>query len=488
MMRPSEEDLRAAARLRPAAGAPPEDKPASSKPAASPRPAATKLKAEWYVGIDGEPVGPIDTGYMRSQIDAGKVDAQSLVWKEEMSDWQPLSAVDELRALLSAKREARAPAAELSDPIVLARVKHEAGLGGATELAAPAARGASAAPIVKTELSNFGLGGPTFAASSPATASPAPPSPGASSLAAASSPAASSDAASSLESEERAATSPDASSSAADAEPASHPRALGVVPDAPAPTAGDLAPESERVVDAELAALGIERRSKRRGINPMAWAFVAMATAFGAVSAWFLFSEKPQPVADAGPAETTAAPTPIHDPPPPPSAGAEPTGSAVEVDPIDMGQQSGSGTVGGPLQKGNDKPPTSEDKTKPKTIKPCSPDDPFCGTGTPDGPTAESKSGSSGESSAGLTQDQAQSVVSQYKGSLMRRCRSMVTKGGAKVFATITVGRSGAVQSASVSGGNEYPGLASCVRQRIMNWSFPASGGTTTVNVSFNFL
>jgi outer membrane biosynthesis protein TonB len=252
--------------------------------------------------------------------------------------------------------------------------------------------------------------------------------------------------------------------------------------------AGDLAPESERVVDAELAALGIERRSKRRGINPMAWAFVAMATAFGAVSAWFLFSDKPQPVADAGPAETTAAPTPIHDPPPPPSVAAEPTGSAVEVDPIDMGQQSGSGTVGGPLQKGNDKPPTTEDKTQPKTIKPCSPDDPFCGTGTPDGPTAESKSGSSGESSAGLTQDQAQSVVSQYKGSLMRRCRSMVTKGGAKVFATITVGRSGAVQSASVSGGNEYPGLASCVRQRIMNWSFPASGGTTTLNVSFNFL
>ena len=64
----------------------------------------------------------------------------------------------------------------------------------------------------------------------------------------------------------------------------------------------------------------------------------------------------------------------------------------------------------------------------------------------------------------------------------------MVTKGSAKVGATIVVGPSGSVRSAAVSGGSKYPGLAGCVKSRIMNWSFPPSGGSTTINVSFNFL
>ncbi|MND00800.1 hypothetical protein D3C83_195370 [compost metagenome] len=64
----------------------------------------------------------------------------------------------------------------------------------------------------------------------------------------------------------------------------------------------------------------------------------------------------------------------------------------------------------------------------------------------------------------------------------------MVTKGNAKVSATIQVAPSGSVSSVAASGGDGVPGLTSCVQARIANWKFPEAGASTTVNVSFNFL
>src|SRR5690606_34025377 len=115
------------------------------------------------------------------------------------------------------------------------------------------------------------------------------------------------------------------------------------------------------------------------------------------------------------------------------------------------------------------------------------PDDPFCSS--VDGPSQKGpSSGESGSSGQGLSPEQLQATVGQYRGSLTRSCRPLVTQGSAKVSATVTVGPSGAVQSVSTSGGSEVPGLASCVQSRIRNWRFPTSGGTSTFNVSFNFL
>ena len=230
----------------------------------------------------------------------------------------------------------------------------------------------------------------------------------------------------------------------------------------------------------------------------MAYALIAMATAFGAVSAWFIFGEKDsveQPLANGQ--KPTAAPDddlkgPRADPPPPPDEDGKPVAD-VPGDPDKPGQVTGPGNAGlgkgrvSSTGKGNDADEKGRTAEKTKPPKPCTPDDPFCDKG-PSGPSATGNGNGSGESGQGLSQQQAASVVGRYKGSLMRRCRSMVTKGGAKVAATITVGSSGAVQSVNASGGKKYPGLASCVKSRILNWSFPASGGSTTVNVSFNFL
>jgi len=58
----------------------------------------------------------------------------------------------------------------------------------------------------------------------------------------------------------------------------------------------------------------------------------------------------------------------------------------------------------------------------------------------------------------------------------------------ARVSASVTIGPSGAVQSVSASGAEkEYPGLASCIAGRIKGWKFPASAGSTPVNIPFVF-
>lgn len=247
---------------------------------------------------------------------------------------------------------------------------------------------------------------------------------------------------------------------------------------------------------AALSAAGIPRRDRRqrsRRANPMAYAFIAMATAFGAVSAWFLFGVSSAPPAAADHPSVPTASVPGAGGEGLAAAGASgappASGTAVEVAGVDIDGPAG---VGGPFPTGKNGSP-SPSASGPavagtdKGTKPCSPDDPFCGSG-PSGPSTAGPAGGSGESGQGLSPAQASTTVSQYKGSLMRTCRSLVTKGSAKVSATIVVGPSGAVKSASVGGGNEYPGLASCVKQKIMNWHFPSSGGDTTINVSFNFL
>ncbi len=90
---------------------------------------------------------------------------------------------------------------------------------------------------------------------------------------------------------------------------------------------------------------------------------------------------------------------------------------------------------------------------------------------------------------------QTQSTVARYTGSVKRSCwqpaldaRDPNAPTSARVMLTITVGPSGSVQNVTTSGEPRgYPGLASCIAGRVRAWQFPASGGTTTVNVPFVF-
>jgi hypothetical protein len=250
-----------------------------------------------------------------------------------------------------------------------------------------------------------------------------------------------------------------------------------------------VAPDSE---DLALAGLPRERRRHRRGMTPAAWAFVASAAAFSAVAAWFLFGQgrndstapaaasTDKPVEQAEPSATAsatvAAGTPSAD------------GTAVQLDGVDVQVGASGGTwPGGSPAKTASTPPTAGTSSEVVPPKPCKPDDPFC---QPDvgGPTAGNGNDTGEAGGSGLSQEQANQTVSRYRGSLVRSCRPLVTKGSAKVSASIVVGPSGRVSSVQTGGGSEYPGLASCVKDRISNWTFPTSGASTVVNVSFNFL
>jgi predicted Zn finger-like uncharacterized protein len=115
----------------------------------------------------------------------------------------------------------------------------------------------------------------------------------------------------------------------------------------------------------------------------------------------------------------------------------------------------------------------------------------------PSGPGVTSTGPGSGPASGGgqLDAAQTQSTVARYTGSVKRSCwqpaldaRDPSAPTSARVMVTITVGPSGSVQNVSTNGDPRgYPGLAGCIGGRVRAWQFPATGGTTTVNVPFVF-
>jgi predicted Zn finger-like uncharacterized protein len=55
---------------------------------------------EWFVGINGVPVGPIRLSELRSKAGSGSVTKDSLVWRDGFEDWRPLRTFPELLAIV----------------------------------------------------------------------------------------------------------------------------------------------------------------------------------------------------------------------------------------------------------------------------------------------------------------------------------------------------------------------------------------------------
>jgi predicted Zn finger-like uncharacterized protein len=64
-------------------------------------PAALSMPGdEWFVGINGVPVGPIRLSELRSKAASGAVSKESLVWRDGFEDWRPLKTYPELLAIV----------------------------------------------------------------------------------------------------------------------------------------------------------------------------------------------------------------------------------------------------------------------------------------------------------------------------------------------------------------------------------------------------
>jgi predicted Zn finger-like uncharacterized protein len=137
-------------------------------------------QATWHVVVDGEQVGPLTEAEVKDRLRQGKINSDTLVWKEGFADWMQLSTVPELTAILAritrqptAKAAAREPA-----------VREPARASGAMRaVAEPAQSFASesdpfAAPTVITPAGTADLFASAAAPSAvPAPVAPAPSSP-----------------------------------------------------------------------------------------------------------------------------------------------------------------------------------------------------------------------------------------------------------------------------------------------------------------------
>ena len=71
-----------------------------------------QASSDWYVAINGVPVGPIRVGEIKAKVGAGGISEDSLCWREGMEEWRPVRAV----TVKCQPPEARRPTVAASRP------------------------------------------------------------------------------------------------------------------------------------------------------------------------------------------------------------------------------------------------------------------------------------------------------------------------------------------------------------------------------------
>lgn len=71
-------------------------------PAGGPPPLPQQDAPQWFLGVNGEQKGPLDTAGLRAAAQAGTLNGDTLVWRQGMGAWTAASQVPEVAAVLSA--------------------------------------------------------------------------------------------------------------------------------------------------------------------------------------------------------------------------------------------------------------------------------------------------------------------------------------------------------------------------------------------------
>ncbi len=231
---------------------------------------------------------------------------------------------------------------------------------------------------------------------------------------------------------------------------AAAPKLLPEEPIAPA----EAAPPPEEPVPASTEspqeAAPILRPKRRRGLHPMAYAFIAMSAVFGGVAAFVLLYPPTVPALPAAPSGTLTQ-TPTQTPTEDPSNAILPVATVS---------------------------PGSPDPS----AQPAPPAEPSI---SPELPKSNARS---------LSNKDVNDVIAQNQPMILRKCWQPALEakigGGpsARINATLLVGDSGKVESVTVGGSErDYPGLSTCIANRIRLWKFPSAGGKTNVTIPFVF-
>jgi predicted Zn finger-like uncharacterized protein len=405
---------------------------------------------DWYVAVNGVPVGPIRIAEVRRKAALGAVTEDSLVWQEGLDEWRPLKTFPNLAANV-----------------------REAAASGRISMTPPPPEGRHSSPPAPRSPS-MRTGTQSGIPSRVTSARPMQPShsthPNPSAAAARSNVVPFTSRLATAERLEEPTEIGAFQALTADARPApvvaADPFALQPPPAAiatPAGAAGFTAPAS--LPPPSVAA-------SRKQPNWIVIAMIAASVAFGTVAGIALFFKPaPQQVIVQAPAPVapvvTAAPT----------AAAVPTSEPTASAPLPSAAASPGSH--GPLAA----------RSAPTTTAPGRSLDLHSLTGSNVAP-GEDPGGNEAAPAPGqcLSGGQVQQVIQLHQLALRRACweRNPTTKPTVNVGVQLTVGPDGSAQGVSTNG--DEPSVTKCIETDVRSWHFPAMGCSQKTGFSFKFV
>ncbi len=464
-----------------------QDAPASVPPETPSASLELSVTDEWYVAINGVPVGPVRISELRRKAAAGAVTEESLCWQEGLEEWRPIRSIPELAALVreaaqgnrpsligtppppdpapvaarppaapaAPRQQAAPPAAQRTTPPPpaprpMAPSAPSPAFGGGRSNVVPLRPAASSSSLDDVSLGP--IGGAGSAAAMAPSLSPAPPAPMFSAA--------------------------PVSASAPVASVAPDPFAVPPAPAAAAPAPSPFRDGSVASIVPPTPAVAVAvQEAQKKGVPLWFWPILVLALGFGGGVAFLAFRPQPAPAPVVIQVPTPTPPTPTSTPtvadqgeiPPPPET--TPTASAET-----------KGKTGPVAAKGPTNTPKPAETVEKKgldlgNLVP--------GGGGPNvGPNASPGAGSSG----GLDQAGVERVVAMHRTGVKRTCweRGGGEKSSVNVTVTANVAPNGSVASTSSSG--DDPVVAKCIENQVRSWQFPAPGSSTTINIPFKFV
>jgi predicted Zn finger-like uncharacterized protein len=407
---------------------------------------------DWYVAVNGVPVGPIRVAEVRRKAALGAVTEESLVWQEGLDEWRPLKTFPDLAANV---REAAA-----SGRISITPPPPDVRPSSPPPPRAPSSMRTSAASAIPSRVS------PSRPVHTPPPAARSNVVPFTARLATA----------------ERLDDAPTeigafpAGLAAAVVDPFAVPAAT------PArAAAAAMAPPGEKPPIVASVSLGASPAIDRRKQPP--WIVIAMiagAVAFGAVAALSIFTKPAPPPAVV--AQGAAAPPTAM------TAAAQPTTAAPVIAPTDP-TPTGSTAQAGPAAHG---PVIATGGVTHATTAPVAPGRSLDLHSLTGGNVAPSDDPGSGDAPAAagqcLSGGQVQQVIGLHQLAIRRACweRNPTAKPTVNVSVALTVGPDGSAQNVSTSG--DEASVAKCIENDVRGWRFPAMGCSQKTGFSFKFV
>jgi predicted Zn finger-like uncharacterized protein len=408
---------------------------------------------EWYVAINGVPVGPIRIAEIRRKAALGGVTEDSLAWQEGLDEWRPVRHFPELAAIV---REAIA--------------------GGRSSLIPPAPRVSAPPPPPRAGGPRPGGG---IASPAPPARVPAPARPPTSPAAAPMAPAATARSnvvpiTSRLATAERLET--------AEAIVVADP--FGSAPPPHATAAAMVAPLQDRggLSSPMSLAAPLSQPVDFRGKKAPPWIAIGMVAgfvAFGVTAAITIFRPAPQP----------APPVVVQVPA---AAAPAPTGAAVAMATATEAPRASAApapmkpTVAAAGPRVVAAAPVSTAATAPTR----GPLDLHSLTGSESNvvPTDEAAGDAPRAPGQCFSSGQVQNFVSTHQAAIQRTCweRNPSNRLASNVAVTLTVDPDGSVQGVSATG--DDAAIAKCIENEVRGWHFPGMGCSQRMNIPFHFV